>query len=282
MPSKVGICLAAALLAWTVRFPALGAEIATRHVKARLISEVGSVGPGQHFWVALEFDIPQGWHTYWRNPGDSGAATSLNWQLPRGFEAGDIVWTMPHRFDLPPLVNYGYAGHAMHLVEMTAAQKLAPGTPVVLLATASWLVCSDICIPESAHLQLHLPSAKTTGDIDPANAVLFARARAELPAKLPAPVRARVGNGQLSILLGNDWGVTLAQIQSMTFFPYTEGLIDYASPQTLSRPADGLELTIRMGHLPPKPDGIRGVLVSMEDRNGHLEAAAFDLDAKLQ
>src|SRR5450432_2830702 len=114
------------------------------NVKARLISEVRSVSPGASFRVALEFDIREGWHTYWRNPGDSGEATSLAWQLPPGFTAGDIVWTTPHRFDVAPLVNYGYAKQAVHLVQITAPKDLQVGTPVALAAKATWLVCSDV------------------------------------------------------------------------------------------------------------------------------------------
>src|ERR1700734_120814 len=145
------------LLALAVVSPApfalSGKTGATDKVKAGLVSEVAAVGPGQSFWVALELDIRDGWHTYWRNPGDSGQATSLTWQLPPGFTAGDIVWTTPHRFDVPPLVNYGYAKHADHLVQITAPKDLKVGAPVALAAKATWLVCSDVCIPESQDLQ---------------------------------------------------------------------------------------------------------------------------------
>ena len=73
--------------------------------------------------------------------------TKLAWQLPPGFAAGDIVWTTPHRFEIAPLVNYGYAKHAVHLVQITAPKDLKAGAPVSLAAKASWLVCSDVCIP---------------------------------------------------------------------------------------------------------------------------------------
>ena len=55
-------------------FALSGNTVATDNVKARLVSEVASVGPGQACLVALELDIRDGWHTYWRNPGDSGEA----------------------------------------------------------------------------------------------------------------------------------------------------------------------------------------------------------------
>ena len=126
--------LLALLLASPAAFPLSGNVVATDNVRAHLVSEVSSIAPAQSFWVALEFDIRDGWHTYWRNPGDSGQATTLKWLLPAGFTAGDIVWTAPHRFEIPPLMNYGYAKHAVHLVNITAPKDLKAGTPIVLSA----------------------------------------------------------------------------------------------------------------------------------------------------
>jgi len=180
------------LLASPAAFPLSGNVVATDNVKAHLVSEVSAVAPGQSFWVALEFTIRDGWHTYWRNPGDSGQATTLKWQLPPGFTAGDIVWATPHRFEIPPLVNYGYAKHAVHLVNITAPKSLQAGTAIVLAAKAGWLVCSDVCIPENAELQMKLPVSASSGAIDPADAGLFTAARSELPSAQLAPTTARI------------------------------------------------------------------------------------------
>src|ERR1700689_4157046 len=189
------------LLASPAAFPLSGNVVATDNVKAHLVSEVSSIAPGESFWVALEFNIRDGWHTYWRNPGDSGQATSLKWQLPPGFTAGDIVWTTPHRFELPPLVNYGYAKHAVHLVKITAPRDLKAGAPALLSAKASWLVCSDVCIPEDAVLQLTLPVNGEAGTVDPADAALFAEARGELPSTQFAATTARALNCFLRVFL---------------------------------------------------------------------------------
>src|ERR1700761_2470670 len=122
--------LVAALAASPAVHALAGDPASTENVKARLVSETNAIGPGQSIWVALEFDIRDGWHTYWRNPGDSGQATQIVWTLPAGIAAGDIVWTAPHRFEIAPLVNYGYAKHAMHLVRITAAPDLKAGAPL--------------------------------------------------------------------------------------------------------------------------------------------------------
>jgi thiol:disulfide interchange protein DsbD len=256
-----------------------GNTVAADNVKARLVSEVGAVGPGQTFWVALELDIRDGWHTYWRNPGDSGEATKLAWQLPPGFTAGDIVWTTPHRFEIAPLVNYGYAKQALHLVQITAPKDLKAGTAVALAAKASWLVCSDVCVPEDANLQLTIPARAQAGGIDPGAAALFATARSELPSTQPAPTSARISGDKLIITLGREWGAALSQITSLAFFPYDEGGIEYAAPQTLSRSKDALELSMKVGYQPPKAGAIRGVLVATEKNGGQTDTVPIEIAA---
>ena len=258
-----------------------GAAVATDHVKARLVSETGAVGPGQTIWVALELDIRDGWHTYWRNPGDSGQATALHWNLPPGFSAGGIVWTAPHRFDLPPLVNYGYATHAVHLVPITAPQDLKSGAPAVLEAKASWLVCSDVCVPEDAVLQIRLPAVAAAAPADAADAALFAAASSELPNHEPAPTRAEIRDGELVITLGKAWGDTLSQIQSLAFYPYDEGSIEYGAPQTLTRTRDALRLSIKVGDQPPRSGAVRGVLVAGETTGGAAVAVPIEIAAAL-
>jgi thiol:disulfide interchange protein DsbD len=272
-----------------------GNTVTTDNVKARLVSEVAAVAPGQSFWVALDFDIRDGWHTYWRNPGDSGQATTLKWQLPPGFTAGDIVWTTPHRFEIPPLVNYGYAKHAVHLVNIKAPQDVKPGAPVVLSAHAAWLVCADVCIPGDADLQLTLPvngpslngpsansqaAGHSGGAIDPAAAALFAGARGELPSPAPAATTARIENGQLVIDLGESWGATLNQIKSLTFFPYDDGSIEYAAPQVLTHGSHSVDLAIKVGYQPPNGDTVRGVLLATEQSGAQSTTVPIEIAAR--
>ena len=242
--------------------------MATDNVTARLISDASAVAPGGSFWVALEFQIRDGWHTYWRNPGDSGQATALVWSLPPGFKAQDITWTTPHRFELPPLVNYGYARHAMHLVRITVPDTLEPGSTARLAAKASWLVCADVCIPEGADLSVSLPVAARTAP-DAAVAPLFEAARAELPGSAPAAVDAHIAGGRLVFTLGGGWGAALTRIKALEFFPYDDGVIEYAAPQTLTRTAGALELAVKVGYAPPqqgaKSSDVRGLLLATED-----------------
>jgi thiol:disulfide interchange protein/DsbC/DsbD-like thiol-disulfide interchange protein len=273
--------LIAALAASPAAHSSAGGSVSTDNVKARLISETNAIAPGQSIWVALELDIRDGWHTYWRNPGDSGQATQLSWTLPAGLTAGDIVWPAPHRFEIAPLVNYGYGKHAMHLVKVTASPDLKAGAPVDLAAKASWLVCADVCIPENADLHLRLPVQAGGGAMDPAVAPLFAAARADLPNAAPAGSEAKIDDGRLVITLGRDWGATLSQVKSLAFYPYDDGVIEYAAPQTLARKDGSIELSMKLGYQPPKSGALRGVLIATEQSGPDSISVPIEISAGL-
>ena len=94
------------------------------HSNVRLIPEVTSVQPGAPFTVALYFEMEEGWHNYWRNAGDSGLPTEVEWSLPEGFSAGEIQWPVPERIVAYPLVDYGYSGEVALLVEISPPSSL--------------------------------------------------------------------------------------------------------------------------------------------------------------
>jgi thiol:disulfide interchange protein DsbD len=255
--------------------------VATDNVKARLVSEVSSVAPGETIAVALELTIRDGWHTYWRNPGDSGQATRLKWTLPPEFKASEIQWAVPHRFDIPPLVNYGYAKHAMHLVQITAPKDLKNRTSVDLNAKANWLVCADLCIPESGDLKLTMPVGAKEGAKDPGVAALFSAARAELPQQALGSTTARLNGKEMILTLERDWGDALTQIKTLTFYPFAEGGIEYAAAQKLTRAGGAVELAMTLGYQPPKSGPVEGLLVATEDSGAQTLTLPMNISAEL-
>ena len=134
--------------------PAWAQPVRTERVEAQLHSSRAAVAPGERFTIALRQTIREGWHTYWRNPGDSGEPTQLTWRAPPGWTVGPIQWPTPEAIPFATLVNFGYAGEVIFPIEVTAPAGVRPGGDVTLTADAYWLVCSDICIPEDATLTL--------------------------------------------------------------------------------------------------------------------------------
>ena len=106
--------------------------------------------------MGLQIQLADGWHTYWKNPGDAGLPVRLKWTLPEGFSAGPIQWPAPARIPAPPLMSYGYGGEVLLPVEITPPAELG-AKQVTLAVKAEWLECRESCLPAKADLDLVLP-----------------------------------------------------------------------------------------------------------------------------
>lgn len=156
--------------------------VKSAHVEAELVSEVRSVRPGEAFWVALRLRMDEGWHTYYKDPGDAGMATSLEWELPEGFTAGPILWPAPQEIELDPLITvYGYEGEAFLLTRIEVAAHVPEGSREPMRARARWLACKEVCISGDVELVLELPVMNEEPLPDTRWSERIARARAGLP-----------------------------------------------------------------------------------------------------
>ena len=92
---------------WVLISPLYGSPLMHPHVKADLISENRAIAPLHPFWIAIRLQMEKGWHTYWKNPGDSGLSTRVQWHLPKGFIADPVQWPCPNKILVPPVTSYG-------------------------------------------------------------------------------------------------------------------------------------------------------------------------------
>src|SRR6266436_9189251 len=245
-------------------------------VRVELVAETASVASAATLWVDVHFAIKPGWHIYWRNPGDSGLPTAIEWNLPPGFSAGSILWPVPERFVQGGIGNYGYAGSADLLVPITVASDLAPGGTARLAGEASWLVCADICIPGSAKLSLSLPVAAGPVAADPAAAARFAKIRRQLP--VPGPFEARfIADAHTYLLWVPESALVGLHDPTGMFFPNDDTLIDHAAETRATRRADGLEIVLpKAAATAAAPQTLDGVLVL---RGRDRAERAFEISA---
>jgi thiol:disulfide interchange protein DsbD len=150
------------------------------HVTASLIAEPAWIRPGRPLSVGLRLRMDPEWHTYWKNPGDSGLPTRIRWTLPPGFEAGPLVWPTPERFASDPLASYGYSGEVVMLSEIRTP-AVAAGASVEIAARVDWLECREVCRPGKAELALSLEVKAGDPPPDARFVKDFAGARARLP-----------------------------------------------------------------------------------------------------
>ena len=152
---------------------------ADERVQAKLVADVSAIRPGASFTLGVLFQIKEGWHVYWQNPGEAGLPTKVKFTLAEGFSASGVQYPIPADFTpVGGATTYGYEKSVMLLAEVQAPKELDVGKPVTIEATASWLACREVCIPGSAKLSMALEVREESQAV---NEDLFQNWRKKLP-----------------------------------------------------------------------------------------------------
>jgi len=240
--------LAAAIVAGLTA-PALAAPVRTSHLELELFAG-GSAAPGQTVTIGLRQTIAPGWHTYWRNPGDAGEATQIDWTLPKDWTAGPILWPTPSRALTGPLMNYVYSDTVVLPSQIHVADDARPGAKVTVKAHASLLVCKDVCVPEDANLALDLPvTASPTTDAGAAAAISVALRH--VPDKASGEAKAWLSGDRLTLSVRSQELVRAAQKAAdgdIYFYPFSGTVIDHAKAQIAKVQGDSLRLFLPAGY----------------------------------
>jgi len=214
-------------------------QVETERVTATLLSERPALRPGETVWVGLKLEMAEGWHTYWINPGDSGLATTIDWQLPPGVEVGPIQWPAPERQPYGPLMNFGYSDVVTLLARLSVSPD-APSGNVNIAARSTWLVCADVCIPEDGSFSNPVeinPSAPQASTMDGGHLLSVA-------ATLPEPVPGIVQAALIDDILTVDVEWTDPPAGDIVLFPYPTYLMDNAADQTVTTTATGFRIEV--------------------------------------
>ncbi|RVT83833.1 protein-disulfide reductase DsbD family protein [Inhella crocodyli] len=215
------------------------APVKSLQAAARLLAHAPEgVAPGKTLWLGLEIEHAPHWHTYWKNPGDSGLPTTLNWTLPAGLTAGEIQWPAPKKLPLGPMVNYGFEGTLLLPVAVSLPATL-PAGPLKIDLQAQWLVCKDVCIPEEGQFSITLPA----GTPLTAHAAAFAAAQAAQPLTSPSiKAEARVSGATLVV---RAEGLPAAwRGREVAYFAADAGVIDHAQREQAEWAGEVLTLKV--------------------------------------
>ncbi len=230
-------------------------------VEVELVAERGAIVPGGRLDLALRIRHDPHWHTYWRNPGDSGLPTRVEPSGPSGTRFGPVRWPAPERLWVGPLANYGYEGEVVLPFAVEVPADLA-GPRARFEAGAQWLVCKDVCIPGEARVAIELPvAAAGTAPARSAAAGLFEAAQRRTPdPAAPLAAAAHRAGSTLSLLFPAPAGA--ADVARAEFFPYDEGVISAPAPQSLSRTAQGWRLDLALADGATVPERLAGLLLA--------------------
>ncbi len=251
------------------------------HTEVEIIPQFSALSRGQEFWVGIRFTPEPGWHTYWRNPGDSGLPPSVDWQIPSGFAVQEIIWPRPHRILAGPLVTFGYEGESLLLYRISSPTETFPAGPVSLSAKVKWLTCKEICIPGTAIFSWDMPVSSAPVEATARFQQHYKKHRSEYPVSEDVNAITAADRGLV-------WEITykpshfVADVDRVHFYPYEAGIADYQSVPDFS--VRDRTYTIRvMKSADTGPEGIarlQGVLVFEKD--GFPGLSPVKVDAVLQ
>jgi len=221
----------------------------------RIIAEYAGLVPGQTNTLALTFDIKEDWHVYWQGQNDTGFPVFVEWSLPQGFAAGELLWPTPHRHVAKGgILDHIYEdGEATLLLPVDVPETAEPGSVVTISAEAEWLVCREACIPgfESVEASFVILEPGETPPASP-DAGRIAEARRRLPVPIPegaTDIEVRWIDGVLAIDAGRP-------VKRLEFLPHESGR-EIENPLKTATSDDG-KLRLKTG---PGDEPVRGIIV---------------------
>lgn len=245
--------------------PLQASVVRKQYIEVELISEVVSIQAGVPFWIAFRMKPDDGWHTYWKNPGDSGLPPTFEWSLPEKTRISGAYWPYPEVVDSSSIISYGYFSERLLIFQVTPPADLNARQKFKIKTKASWAVCKEICIAENTPLILTLPVKQTPAILDPKNIDRFKNTRQQLPKnKERWKSTYSVKNKLVTIeLKGVDSSITANS--TIGFFPSQADIIDHSAPQKVEISTQMLSISQNQSlYFLKPPNTLTGVLLVKE------------------
>ena len=232
-------------------------------VGAELLVDAAAVAPGDRVRIGVRFELEPGWHIYWANPGDSGAATELTWRAG-GAEIGPIQWPAPRVFREAEglLTTFGYEDDVLLASDAVVAEDVVGSWD--LEVDAAFVACLIECIPGRIELAHSIPVGAARTPAPPEVRERFARAASRLPRTAETlGVSVAVRASDAAAVAGDDVALVLevssCDVRGPECRPWT---LDAAYRSEAFLPAGGTDLAfsaLGLSHAPTAAsDSMRG------------------------
>jgi DsbC/DsbD-like thiol-disulfide interchange protein len=113
-------------------------------------------GDGAGTRAAIELRLKDGWHTYWRYPGDAGVPPHFDFSGSDNVKTVNMLWPAPQRIAEEGLVAIGYV---KDLTWPLVIVPQNPAKPVTLRLKLDYAVCEKRCVPAQGQAELKLAAA---------------------------------------------------------------------------------------------------------------------------
>ena len=201
-----------------------------------IIPEKVSIFNENEIYLIVKFDLEKNWHTYWKNPGDSGEPASFEWDLPEGFEISEAIWPTPELIPYPPLTTFGYTDQLELLFKLSLPEGVKENS--VIAVSSKWLVCADVCIPQEGSVSFDLFKANQTypSQIEQ----LLSKIKQKIPLDNGKTITSKIEEDRLVLNL-EELGLDITEAY---FFPFRKDVIDYSVNQKLKKNDEEVSLSL--------------------------------------
>ena len=190
-------------------------SVNTGHAEISLIKFKQSELTNNKNLIGIRMDMQKNWHTYWKNPGDSGGPIKVIWKTTENISIGDIKWPTPQLIPYEPLMTYGYKDFVIFPFEYSKNSDKNSNIELNI----DFLICDDVCIPEKAKIQTTLNEIQEDPNL------------VEWNNKVPSielPVLSKVKKGFLELRFSFN-----NPIESAIFFIENKDTVDHPAEQIL-------------------------------------------------
>lgn len=210
--------------------------------------------------VGILIELENDWHIYWRNPGDSGMPTSVDFVLPDGITISEIKWPAPKAFEYDGLASYGYEKQVLLLADVSVPENFNLNS-IKITANLKSLICKDICIPFNTTVSTEVDILKEFRSENRISELFFA-ARNNVPeVKHKIDFSVKVDDELITLIIQNT-EINPAEIESLYFLPYNNGIFKNSIEQKFIQNEHKIELSVEFDHFRiEEPKEIYGLLV---------------------
>ena len=239
-----------------------------------LISNTQSIQPNGKLIVGIKFKLEEGWHTYWKNPGDAGEGASIEWDLSKGLTASKILWPGPERIPVEPLMTFGYNDEVILLTEILSNESVQ--FPLNIQARVGWFTCKEICIPQEGIVELQITRGNfiPSKDNEEINNYL-----ASVPTRFSQDYRVEKLDNKYFLMTDIDNG---KHFDDIYFFPNEYGLTSYTTAQIYEKNLNSFTLEIEASKAKLNLDRFEGVIETLNSDGKSYYEISFPLQNKVK
>ena len=229
----------------------------TGHANVSLVKFESVQGNQTKNLIGIRMDMQKNWHTYWKNPGDSGGPIKVNWSHNDNISISELYWPTPSLIPYEPLMTYGYKNFVIFPFEIINSNNKNS----FIEASIDFLICDDVCVPEKAFIKTNLQDIETDNSLN------------DWFLKVPAqtlPIKASFEKDFINIRFSSPFNVT-----SAIFFIDNQNIVEHAHDQILSKEENNYLLKVKKIDDAKPFDNLSGV-ISINNNESFIINAEID------